>query len=104
MKTKVEVRAKALELAVKITTAQIENGYDGSNVRGVAELYEKYILGDADLPEREESIESQIGDVIEQIKKLYGAAGLGGCSVAPMNFVGELEKASVNNNRKYEKD
>lgn len=99
MKTKIEVRAKALELAVKITTAQIDNGYDGSYVRELAELYEKYILGDADLPECEESVEVQTRRALEQMKDLYAYAGLGGChgnSIGIGNTAdSELEKLKV---------
>lgn len=103
MKTKVEVRAKALELAITIAVAQIKAGIDGVNVEAATRSYEAYILGDVDLPEREESIESHIGDVIAQVKKLYDAAGLGECNATPID-VGEIEKMVIANNRKYEKD
>lgn len=71
MKTKVEVRAKALELAVTISAAQLESGNDTGSIIGVAKLYEEYILGNAELPECEPSAEVMVRRMMPSITALY---------------------------------
>ena len=102
MKTKVEVRAKALELAIEIYKANRNDARVIDIIEG-AKCLEEYIVGSANLPECEESIESQIGGIVGQVRKLYDAAGLGGCNATPID-VGEIEKMVIANNRKYKKD
>lgn len=102
MKTKVEVRAKALDLALECYKANRSDVRIIDIIEG-AKYLEEYIVGGANIPECEESIESQIRGIVEQVRKLYDAAGLGGCNATPID-VGEIEKMVIANNRKYEKD
>ena len=49
IKSKIDARERALELAVKCFDAQSKFG--ASNVVGFANVFEQYLIGDADLPE-----------------------------------------------------
>lgn len=102
MKTRVEVRAKALDLALECYKMNRSDVCIIDIIEG-AKCLEEYIVGGANIPECEDSIESQIGGIVERVRKLYDAAGLGGCNATPVN-VGEIEKMVIANNRKYEKD
>lgn len=74
MKTRVEVRARALELAVLCEKAiadpilEIDNTDSTINI---AKRFEKYILGDAELPECELSTEEAAKWLLKQTKELY---------------------------------
>lgn len=52
--SKIEAREKALELAVQLKAADNNNEYQ---TLSAAEVFEKYLIGKADLPETNESIE-----------------------------------------------
>lgn len=105
MKTKVEVRAKALDLALECYKANSSGVRIIDIIEGAKHL-EEYIVGSANIPECEDSIESQIGGIVEQVRKLYDAAGLGGCNATPIDDgeIEKIEKMVIANNRKYEKD
>ena len=49
IKSKIDARGRALELAVKCFDAQSKFG--ASNVVGFANVFEQYLIGDAELPE-----------------------------------------------------
>lgn len=49
IKSKIDARERALELAVKCFDAQSRFG--ASNVVGFANVFEQYLIGDAELPE-----------------------------------------------------
>lgn len=49
IKSKIDARERALELAVKCFDAQSQFG--ASNVVGFANKFEQYLIGDAELPE-----------------------------------------------------
>lgn len=92
MKTKVEVRAKALELAVTISAAQLESGNDTGSIIGVAKLYEEYILGDAELPENEMSPDKILNHTVSAVTALYKDIERP-FSGRPMTMEGALEAA-----------
>ncbi len=49
IKSKIDARERALELATKCFDAQSQFG--AANVVGFAKVFEKYLIGDAELPE-----------------------------------------------------
>lgn len=74
MKTKIEVRAKALELAMlqgKAFDDPVLNIDRVDTVINTADRFEKYILGDAELPECELSTEEAAKWLLKQTKELY---------------------------------
>lgn len=62
IKSKIEARERALELAVKCFDAQSQFG--ASNVVGFAKVFERYLIGDTELPE--------VVDDNDNIKTLIG--------------------------------
>lgn len=69
IKSKIDARERALELAVKCFDAQSKFG--ASNVVGFANVFEQYLIGDAELPETEPSTEEVTKRSLEHILELY---------------------------------
>lgn len=55
IKSRIDARERALELAVKCFDAQSKIG--ASNVVGFANVFEQYLIGDAELPETQSDTE-----------------------------------------------
>ena len=55
IKSRIDARERALELAVKCFDAQSKFG--ASNVVGFANVFEQYLIGDAELPETQSDTE-----------------------------------------------
>lgn len=66
IKSKIDARERALEMAVKCFDAQSKFG--ASNVVGFANVFEQYLIGDAELPEVFDD-NAHLKEFIEMAKK-----------------------------------
>lgn len=73
IKSKIDARERALELAVNCF--DVKDKFGASNVVGFAKAFEQYLIGDADLPETEPTAEDVATKAIERLLSAYGLNG-----------------------------
>ena len=78
IKSKIEARERALELAISWGNVRYPRP---SGIIECAEEFAKYIIGEAELPEREPSIEEITAKSIEKILTASNAQNLGAMGV-----------------------
>lgn len=79
IKSKIEARERALELAVE--TFKGSNRFSHNDVLDVSIDYTEFLIGEAELPEREPSIEEITAKSIEKILTASNAQNLGAMGV-----------------------
>lgn len=91
IKSKIEARERALELAVE--TFKGSNRFSHNDVLEVSKYYTDFLIGEAELPEKEPSIEEITAKSIEKIMAASNAQNLGA-----MGLIGGLNMGGNESN------